>query len=91
MSGQPPEFDEYPAGLDNPVDIAFLSEWEDASEAWLTSPAAVGYPGGKRNRWMMYQAVNALGLQEESDKQNALTTAFQKLKSVGILDDGNWD
>ena len=73
------------------MDIAFLCEWEDASEAWLNSPDAVGYPGGKRNRWLMHQAVTALGIQEARDKQNALTTAFKKLSELGMLDDGNGD
>jgi hypothetical protein len=82
---QPPDFDEYPAWICDPVDIEFLVGWETACESWLLSPEAIGYPGGNRNRWLMYQAVNALGLQEASDKQNALTTAFQKLQAIGML------
>jgi hypothetical protein len=82
-----PDFDEYPAWLCDPVDIEFLVGWETACESWLLSPAAVDYIGGRKNRWLMWQAVNALGLSEAPDKKNALTVAFQKLQTLNMLDE----
>jgi hypothetical protein len=79
------------------VDVAQISSeqfeqsWAQAGETFRSSAAGNDWPGGKKNQELIGLEITALGLADAPDKVAALAQAYERLKSRGMLFDGDHD
>jgi len=69
-----------------PQDRAFEQSWADAVQEFLHSPAGADWPGGDKNKEILGQLLVANGLQDASDKVQALADTFEHMRLYRLLD-----
>jgi dihydroxyacetone kinase-like predicted kinase len=67
------------------------SSWKSAADAFKQTPAGADWPGGTRNQELIGLEIAGMGLMDAEDKVAALTQAYERLKSKGMLFDGDHD
>jgi hypothetical protein len=64
----------------------FQQSWADATETFLHSEAAKGWPGGDRNKTLLGNKLNELGLVDADDKVAAMAIAYEALKADDLIE-----
>jgi len=64
----------------------FEQSWADATTEFLHSEASAGWPGGERNKTLLGNKLNELGLLDAEDKVAAMQQAYEALKADDLIE-----